>query len=74
MLVQNIYTCRVFALIIAYFVIAILINKYAYHKQGKDVIPHLEFLKDFPVLVKEGMMYAWSGISGLFGKREYTQV
>ena len=39
-------------LVIVYFFGGILICKYALHKENADVIPHREFWKDLPVLIK----------------------
>ncbi|KEG15587.1 hypothetical protein DQ04_00031210 [Trypanosoma grayi] len=36
-------------------------------KRGVDLIPHREFWADFPYLLKDGALYAYSKIAGCFG-------
>lgn len=46
-------------LVIVYFFGGILICKYALHKENADVIPHREFWKDLPVLIKDGFVFTY---------------
>jgi hypothetical protein len=56
--------------LILYFVIGIVIKIAVYKAKGVEVIPNVEFWKDLPHLVKDGFVYVYEGITGLF-KRNY---
>lgn len=43
--------------IIAYFVIGALLNKFALHKSGTDIIPQFRFWKNLPILIFDGMKW-----------------
>ena len=43
--------------IATYLVVGCLINAFARHKQGVEIIPNVEFWKDFPFLLKVCTLY-----------------
>ncbi|XP_033639296.1 uncharacterized protein LOC117299851 [Asterias rubens] len=54
--------CILFSVgVILYLVIGILFLKFVRGSEGKEVIPNFEFWKDFPLLVKDGVLFLASG-------------
>eukprot|EP00455_Lapot_gusevi_P027370 TRINITY_DN2896_c0_g1_i1.p1 TRINITY_DN2896_c0_g1~~TRINITY_DN2896_c0_g1_i1.p1 ORF type:complete len:295 (+),score=102.57 TRINITY_DN2896_c0_g1_i1:48-932(+) len=51
-----------------YFLIGFIYNWKARGLEGTEAIPHVEFWKDLPRLVLDGILYTWSLIRGLFVK------
>lgn len=56
-------------LFILYFVAGIAINKYKYQAQGLELVPHIAFWKEIPVLVKEGGQFLVATVKGLVSRR-----
>jgi hypothetical protein len=45
--------------VIAYIVIGIAVNAGVRHKRGVEMMPNLEFWKDFPFLLKDGVVFTF---------------
>ena len=45
------FSCSFVSLIFVYIIAGLVINKYALHKEGSDIIPQKSFWKDAPILV-----------------------
>ena len=51
-----------------YFVAGIIYKKKRYDAQGVDMVPNIDFWKELPFLVKDGVAYTIDKIRGLFNK------
>ncbi|XP_065053221.1 uncharacterized protein LOC135682310 [Rhopilema esculentum] len=47
------------ALLVAYLVFGLLLNKYAFHKEGSEIIPQKDLWSGFPSLVKDGCVFTF---------------
>ncbi len=65
-----------FAALVLYFIVGALINKFKFQKTGIEIIPQVNFWKDIPFLLKDGVMLIVDGIKKLTGKgnSNYTEV
>eukprot|EP00794_Sanderia_malayensis_P003085 gene3085-3550_t len=68
--VGSIICIVLFAILFVYFVFGIILNKYAFHKEGTDVIPQKSFWADIPHLVKDGARFSYQKIKGNSGQYE----
>eukprot|EP00112_Aurelia_sp_Birch-Aquarium-sp1_P002504 Seg1278.4 transcript_id=Seg1278.4/GoldUCD/mRNA.D3Y31 product="Cation-dependent mannose-6-phosphate receptor" protein_id=Seg1278.4/GoldUCD/D3Y31 len=59
-------------LIFVYIIAGLVINKYALHKEGSDIIPQKSFWKDVPILVLDGCRFSFSKIKR--GGGEYEKI
>lgn len=55
-----------------YFVLGIIILKFALHKEGREVVPQVEFWSALPGLVLDGIKFTWRKITCQSGG--YTEV
>lgn len=55
-------------LLVIYIACGILVNKYARHKEGKEVFPNYSFWADFPFLIKDGCVFSFQSLKKL-GKK-----
>ncbi|XP_031571459.1 uncharacterized protein LOC116305648 [Actinia tenebrosa] len=71
-----------FSLLVMYFVLGIVVNKYAIHKEGSDVIPNRSFWSDLPFLIKDGCVFFGGKVKGccsslcskVKGDESYTEI
>jgi hypothetical protein len=50
-------------------VVGALVMKFKFEKSGVEMIPNYKFWKDLPFLIKDGFLFIYHSIAGLFGKR-----
>jgi hypothetical protein len=55
-----------------YFVVGIIVLKFVMHKEGREIVPQVEFWAALPGLVLDGMKFAWRKITCQTGG--YTEV
>jgi len=55
-------------LTVLYFVGGAIYNKFVQHKEGIEIIPNVEFWMSLPGLVKDGFLFTYRKIAGLFGR------
>lgn len=65
--------------IIAYFVIGILVKRFAFKKTGRDIVPNVRFWVNIPFILKDGVVFSFTGIRDLISKlvaklRNYKQM
>jgi hypothetical protein len=58
---------------VLYFVGGALFNKFVRHKEGLEIIPNVEFWLALPGLVKDGIVFTYRKIAGLFGRGGYVE-
>lgn len=56
---------------LAYFIIGLLVCKFALKKTGMEIIPNVYFWMDFPFLLKDGLMLPIDVIQSLTGRGKY---
>ncbi|KAK6165699.1 hypothetical protein SNE40_022577 [Patella caerulea] len=59
--VGSILLIIVLVLVIVYVVVGVSINKYGRHATGKEVVPNYTFWTALPGLIKDGVLFAFSG-------------
>jgi len=60
-------------LTVLYFVAGAVFNKFVRHKEGLEIIPNVEFWVALPGLVKDGFLFTYRKIAGLFGRGGYVE-
>jgi len=63
-----------FAAFIAYFIIGMIVCKFALKKTGIEIIPNVHFWKDLPFLLKDGVMLPVDLIMKLTKRGQYTEL
>jgi len=56
-----------------YFAAGVAYN-FSQHKEGRELVPHIEFWSDSPTLFIEGCHITWRKITGICGRNEYDPV
>jgi len=56
-----------------YFAAGVAYN-FSQHKEGRELVPHIEFWSDSPTLFIEGCQILWRKVTGIFGRNEYETV
>jgi len=51
-----------------YIVIGMAVKYKRYDSRGVDMIPNIDFWRDLPSLIKDGMVFTWTKIMRLFGR------
>jgi hypothetical protein len=54
--------------LVTYFVVGIIIKRVKFDKTGLEMIPNYNFWKDLPFLIKDGVLFVYHSIAGLFRK------
>jgi hypothetical protein len=51
---------RLIVAVATYVIVGCLVNAFARQKRGIEIIPNLEFWKDFPFLLKDGIVFTFT--------------
>jgi len=57
-----------------YFVVGVLYNKFSQNKEGRDLVPNVDFWTETPVYFIAGCQFTWAKITGLCGRGQYDTV
>lgn len=57
-----------------YFIIGILVNKFKFQRSGAELIPQVNFWKDLPFLIKDGVMLIVDGCKKCTKRGKYTEL
>jgi len=62
------------SLLVLYLIGGVAYNKFIAHKEGKELIPNVEFWVALPVYVKDGHLFVWHKLRSLTGRGSYEEM
>ncbi|EDO48852.1 predicted protein [Nematostella vectensis] len=63
-----------FTLVVVYLITGIVFNKFKKGAEGKEVLPNLAFWVDFPILVKDGIIFTIQSSKKCCSSSEYNKI
>jgi hypothetical protein len=62
------------SLLVLYLIGGVVYNKFVAHKEGKELIPNVEFWTALPGYVKDGHLFVWRKLRSLTGRGSYEEM
>jgi hypothetical protein len=57
-----------FTAIALYFIVGAIVLRFKFQKTGAEIIPNVEFWKDLPLLIRDGVLFVVDGVKLLIAK------